>query len=103
MEVNDAGQGLLVKRCRCLEESGCASICVNTCKIPTQTFFKENMGLPLLMEPNYEDFSCQFSFGKSPPLPQEDESFQVACLAQCPNKATGLKSKRQCSKLDLEL
>ena len=32
-------QGLLVKRCRFLEEAGCASVCVNSCKIPTQNFF----------------------------------------------------------------
>jgi hypothetical protein len=36
--VSGMGQGLLVKRCRFLEESGCASICVNSCKIPTQTY-----------------------------------------------------------------
>eukprot|EP00611_Tribonema_gayanum_P031647 TRINITY_DN91_c0_g1_i1.p1 TRINITY_DN91_c0_g1~~TRINITY_DN91_c0_g1_i1.p1 ORF type:complete len:227 (+),score=22.85 TRINITY_DN91_c0_g1_i1:78-758(+) len=44
-EINDVeidggqigvGHGLLVKRCRYLEEAGCASVCVNTCKIPTQ-------------------------------------------------------------------
>eukprot|EP00631_Chrysoreinhardia_giraudii_P006000 CAMPEP_0197425758 /NCGR_PEP_ID=MMETSP1170-20131217/32187_1 /TAXON_ID=54406 /ORGANISM="Sarcinochrysis sp, Strain CCMP770" /LENGTH=52 /DNA_ID=CAMNT_0042953345 /DNA_START=1 /DNA_END=156 /DNA_ORIENTATION=- len=33
------GQLLLVKRCRFLEESGCASVCVNACKMPTQAFF----------------------------------------------------------------
>ena len=38
------GQGLLVKRCRYLEEAGCASVCVNTCQVPTQAFFAENMG-----------------------------------------------------------
>lgn len=38
-EVNDipfASQGVLVKRCRFLEESQCASVCVNSCKVPTQ-------------------------------------------------------------------
>jgi Beta-carotene isomerase D27-like, C-terminal len=25
-----------VERCRVLEQSGCASVCVNCCKIPTQ-------------------------------------------------------------------
>ena len=29
-------QGLKIERCRFLEESGCASICINTCKVPTQ-------------------------------------------------------------------
>jgi hypothetical protein len=31
-----AGMGVLVERCRYLEEAGCASICLNSCKVPTQ-------------------------------------------------------------------
>ena len=30
------GHGVKVERCRVLEESGCASVCVNSCKVPTQ-------------------------------------------------------------------
>ena len=37
-------QGSVVTRCRVLEGSGCASVCVNVCKIPTQRFFKEARG-----------------------------------------------------------
>jgi hypothetical protein len=55
-------QGLLVKHCRFLQESQCASICVNSCKIPTQNFFRHEMGLPLTMTPNYDTFECQFAF-----------------------------------------
>ena len=29
-------QGVLIERCRYLEQSGCASICINSCKVPTQ-------------------------------------------------------------------
>ena len=36
-------------RCRYLEETGCASICINSCKLPTQEFFAQDMGLPLTM------------------------------------------------------
>jgi hypothetical protein len=32
----DKGMGVLVERCRYLEQSGCASICINSCKVPTQ-------------------------------------------------------------------
>jgi len=77
-------QGLLVKRCRFLEESGCASVCVNSCKIPTQTFFAQNMGLPLLMEPNYETFECQFSFGRVPTAETELVAELTPCLQRCP-------------------
>lgn len=92
-EVNDVqidggkigkSQGLLVKRCRFLEESGCASVCVNSCKIPTQSFFIENMGLPLTMEPNYETFECQFSFGRTPDTTTELLAKNVPCLSRCP-------------------
>jgi len=77
-------QGLLVKRCRFLEESGCASVCVNSCKIPTQNFFSQDMGLPLTMEPNYETFECQFSFGKMPSKKTELEAVNTPCLMRCP-------------------
>jgi hypothetical protein len=77
-------QGLLVKRCRFLEESGCASVCVNSCKIPTQRFFAEEMGLPLLMEPDYETYECQFSFGRTPTLETEGLAQATPCLQRCP-------------------
>ena len=38
------GQQVLVRRCRFLEESKCASVCVNACKVPTQAFFNDDMG-----------------------------------------------------------
>lgn len=92
-EVNDVvmddgtilkNQGLLVKRCRFLEESGCASICVNSCKIPTQSFFLEDMGLPLTMTPDYETHECQFSFGVAPDDQGELEARNTPCLSRCP-------------------
>lgn len=42
-------------------------MCINSCKVPTQLFFSRHMGLPLTMTPNYDDYSCQFAFGKTPP------------------------------------
>eukprot|EP00211_Chloroparvula_japonica_P016590 CAMPEP_0119138312 /NCGR_PEP_ID=MMETSP1310-20130426/25412_1 /TAXON_ID=464262 /ORGANISM="Genus nov. species nov., Strain RCC2339" /LENGTH=187 /DNA_ID=CAMNT_0007129491 /DNA_START=1 /DNA_END=564 /DNA_ORIENTATION=- len=81
------GQGVKVERCRFLEEAGCAAVCVNSCKLPTQTFFAEDMGLPLAMAPNYDDFSCQFSFGVQPAGPEEEaEVFSTPCFAGCPSK-----------------
>ena len=77
-------QGLLVKRCRFLEESGCASICVNSCKIPTQNFFLEDMGLPLTMTPDYNTYECQFSFGQLPNEQDEFDAKNTPCLSRCP-------------------
>ncbi|KAG1338804.1 beta-carotene isomerase D27, chloroplastic [Cocos nucifera] len=77
--------GVFVDRCKYLEESKCIGICINTCKLPTQTFFKECMGVPLHMEPNFSDYSCQFNFGNLPPSPAIDKALQEPCLAICPN------------------
>jgi hypothetical protein len=81
-------QGLRVARCRFLEEAGCASVCVHSCQIPTQRFFSEHMGLPLLMEPNYETFECQFSFGISPTAGTERAARNTPCLARCPSSGS---------------
>ncbi|XP_057517247.1 beta-carotene isomerase D27, chloroplastic isoform X1 [Amaranthus tricolor] len=81
--------GVLVERCKYLEESKCVGICVNTCKIPTQTFFKNHMGIPLLMEPNFTDYSCQFKFGIAPPLPENDSALKEPCLDCCPYASRG--------------
>ncbi|XP_014511284.1 beta-carotene isomerase D27, chloroplastic [Vigna radiata var. radiata] len=75
--------GVYVERCRYLEESKCVGICTNTCKFPTQTFFKDHMGVPLLMEPNFGDYSCQFKFGVLPP--QDDTILKEPCLEACPS------------------
>ena len=81
-------QGLLVKRCRFLEESGCASVCVNSCKIPTQNFFLQDMGLPLTMEPNYTTHECQFSFGRTPNTRTEMAAIETPCLTRCPTNGS---------------
>ena len=44
------------------------------------------MGLPLTMDPNYDDYSCQFSFGVAPPPEAADAAFDTPCFAQCPTK-----------------
>ncbi|KVI12547.1 protein of unknown function DUF4033 [Cynara cardunculus var. scolymus] len=76
--------GVFVERCKYLEESKCVGICINTCKLPTQEFFMDYMGVPLLMEPNFNDYSCQFKFGVLPP--QQDATLKEPCLEVCPHK-----------------
>eukprot|EP00467_Chlorarachnion_reptans_P013904 CAMPEP_0114502720 /NCGR_PEP_ID=MMETSP0109-20121206/9254_1 /TAXON_ID=29199 /ORGANISM="Chlorarachnion reptans, Strain CCCM449" /LENGTH=212 /DNA_ID=CAMNT_0001680679 /DNA_START=333 /DNA_END=971 /DNA_ORIENTATION=- len=77
------GLGIKVSRCRFLEESGCVSVCLNCCKIPTQRFFSEDMGVPMTMTPDYDDFSCQFDFLQTPLDPEMDEAYNVPCFSQC--------------------
>ena len=79
------GKGVLVQRCRFLQESQCASICINSCKIPTQNFFSQNMGLALTMTPNYDTFECQFAFGQMPNEEAERKARETPCLGGCPS------------------
>ncbi|KAJ4727821.1 beta-carotene isomerase D27, chloroplastic [Melia azedarach] len=84
---NSCQSGVFVERCKYLEESKCVGVCINTCKLPTQTFFKDYMGVPLLMEPNFSDYSCQFKFGILPPEPEEDAALKEPCLEICPTSS----------------
>ncbi|KAH0461747.1 hypothetical protein IEQ34_009322 [Dendrobium chrysotoxum] len=82
---SSCSSGVFVERCKYLEESKCIGICINTCKLPTQTFFKDCMGIPLYMEPKFSDYSCQFNFGVPPPPRSSDSALHEPCLEICPN------------------
>ncbi|KAL3678813.1 hypothetical protein R1sor_021769 [Riccia sorocarpa] len=76
-----------IKKCRYLETSGCTAMCVNLCKVPTQYFFTSELGMPLYMEPNFEDLSCRMVFGQSPPPLAEDPVSRQGCLSSCPSSS----------------
>jgi len=90
------GQLVLVRRCRYLEAGSCASLCVNSCKLPTQQFFNEDMGVPMRMIPNYNTFECRLEFGVKPTLEDEEEARNVSCFSQCTStkKRTGEQRMR---------
>ncbi|CAI5510545.1 unnamed protein product, partial [Closterium sp. Naga37s-1] len=73
-----------IEKCKFLDESKCAGSCIHTCKMPTQAFMFQDMGVPLLMEPNFEDFSCEFKFGVRAPPRDTDPVLLTPCLATCP-------------------
>ncbi|XP_062074697.1 beta-carotene isomerase D27, chloroplastic [Humulus lupulus] len=83
VEVNGVKQrsGVLIKKCRYLENSGCVGMCVNMCKIPTQDFFTNDFGLPLTMTPNFEDMSCEMAYGQVPPPFEEDPVSKQPCFS----------------------
>ena len=95
-EVRSQPSAVQIEKCRYLEESQCVGMCVNMCKLPTQTFFTQEFGIPLTMVPNFEDFSCQMIFGQVPPPVEEDEALAQPCLAEC---TTGQTAKAPCHKL----
>jgi len=86
------GEGVLIEKCRFLDEAKCKGLCVNMCQQPVQNLFTNTLDLPLRMTPNYEDKSCQMTFGVNP-LPREDDPALVkGCLEDC-NIASKFKNK----------
>jgi hypothetical protein len=78
--------GLVVEKCKFLQESGCKGLCLHQCKIPAQEFFKEELGLDLTVRPNFVTQECQWSFGEVPVCVEEDESFPKGCLVGCDSR-----------------
>ncbi|MGQ9865403.1 MAG: DUF4033 domain-containing protein [Pseudanabaenaceae cyanobacterium] len=73
-------RGVKIQRCRYLEASGCVGACIHLCKMPTQQFFAEELGIPLTMTPNFADLSCEMVFGQVPPPLPEEDAWQQPCL-----------------------
>jgi len=84
-DVRDDGApgGVYAERCRFLEETNCKGLCLHMCKLPTQQFFKETLGLDMTMTPDYETYECRLSFGMVPKPVEEDESIPKGCLQGC--------------------
>ena len=103
----DAGpvnrSGVRIDKCRYLDEAGCAAMCVNLCQQPVQSFFTEQLGMPLTMTPDFGDGSCVMAFGKTPPPAADDPARSTPCLAACSVASDGGKesSSRQCPSLRL--
>ena len=79
--------GLVVEKCAFLQESGCKGMCLNICKVPTQDFFADTLGMPLTVTPNFETQECQWSFGEVPTPLKEDPAWPKGCLVGCPTRA----------------
>ncbi|MBD2259737.1 DUF4033 domain-containing protein [Pseudanabaena sp. FACHB-2040] len=80
-DVNLQKSAVYIKKCRYLEQSQCAAMCVNMCKLPTQEFFAQEFGIPLTMTPNFEDYSCEMVFGQMPLPIEEEAAYNQPCLA----------------------
>jgi len=72
-----------IEKCRYLERSGCVGMCVNMCKLPTQSFFTEQFGIPLTMTPDFETLSCSMVFGQPPSL-EPESAYTHPCFDDCP-------------------
>jgi hypothetical protein len=74
--------GLVVEKCKFLQESNCKGICLNSCKLPAQELFG-SLGLPLRVSPNFETQECQWSFGETAPPPADDPTWPKGCIVGC--------------------
>jgi Beta-carotene isomerase D27-like, C-terminal len=78
--------GLVVEKCKFLQESGCKGLCLHQCKLPAQQFFADTLGVPLTVTPNFVTQECQWSFGQVPVPVADDASFPKGCLAGCASR-----------------
>lgn len=78
--------GLVVEKCKFLQESNCKGLCLHQCKLPSQEFFANTLGLQLTVRPNFVTQECQWSFGESPLPVEEDLSFPRGCLVGCESR-----------------
>ena len=76
--------GLVVQKCKFLQESNCKGLCLHQCKRPAEMLFDE-LGLPLHVSPNFETQECQWSWGKALDI-QDDPDWPSGCLQGCPSR-----------------
>ncbi|MBW4516512.1 MAG: DUF4033 domain-containing protein [Timaviella obliquedivisa GSE-PSE-MK23-08B] len=95
-QIRTQRSGVYMKKCRYLEQSGCVGMCINMCKMPTQNFLTQRLGIPLTMTPNFEDMSCEMVFGQIPPPLEEEAAYQQPCLI---NQCGVMKSLEPCPKV----
>ncbi|KAL1216558.1 Beta-carotene isomerase D27 [Cardamine amara subsp. amara] len=81
-----------IEKCRFLEQSNCVSMCTHICKIPTQFFIKNSLGMPIYMKPDFDDLSCEMMFGQEPPAIEDDPALKQPCFKLCKSsKRYGVK------------
>ncbi|CAM9247587.1 unnamed protein product [Chrysoparadoxa australica] len=91
--------GVFVERCRFLEETNCKGLCLNMCKVPTEQFFHDTLGLDMTMSPDFETYECRLSFGLTPAPVDEDPDIPTGCLVGCSCKEAGANEVKVCSKV----
>jgi hypothetical protein len=84
-EDNKLG-GMLIEKCRWLDEANCKGMCINQCKLAGEAYFYDGLGLPFTMRPNFTSKACQWSFGVHPIPVDKDPDVPKGCLRGCPTK-----------------
>ena len=71
-----------VERCRYLEASKCKGTCMNLCKLPTEAFFKEDLGTKRLP---FQDAFVYPAVVHIKPPPIETRRSAEGCLREVPS------------------
>ena len=79
--------GIVVEKCKFLQESGCKGLCLHQCKLPAQQFFADTLKLPVAVSPNFATQECQWSWGEEPLSPEQDPTWPKGCLVDCPTRS----------------
>lgn len=80
--------GMVVEKCKFLQESNCKGLCLHQCKIPAQEYFKNTLGVDLTVSPNFETQECQWSWGESPRPHTQDPDFPKGCIKGCETRSS---------------
>eukprot|EP01039_Chlorochromonas_danica_P008969 gene8969-9900_t len=75
--------GMLVEKCKFLQESNCKGLCLHQCKLPAQQFFQNTLGVALTVTPNFDTQECQWSWGEEPLPYRQDPDFPKGCIRGC--------------------
>eukprot|EP00747_Dinoflagellata_sp_TGD_P059085 gnl/TRDRNA2_/TRDRNA2_151413_c2_seq1.p1 gnl/TRDRNA2_/TRDRNA2_151413_c2~~gnl/TRDRNA2_/TRDRNA2_151413_c2_seq1.p1 ORF type:complete len:116 (-),score=13.08 gnl/TRDRNA2_/TRDRNA2_151413_c2_seq1:282-584(-) len=87
--------GVVVEKCKFLQESNCKGMCLNSCKLPAQQLFAE-LGMPVRVTPNFETHECQWSFGEEAPPIEQDPTWPKGCVVGCTSREAMKELKRVC-------
>ncbi|KAF8111558.1 hypothetical protein N665_0074s0086 [Sinapis alba] len=83
---------VFIEKCRFLEQTNCVGMCTHLCKIPSQIFIKNSLGMPIYMMPDFDDLSCKMMFGQEPPEIKDDPVMKQPCFQFCKsNRSYGVK------------
>mmetsp|Transcript_5586 Transcript_5586/g.6372 ORF Transcript_5586/g.6372 Transcript_5586/m.6372 type:complete len:415 (+) Transcript_5586:237-1481(+) len=85
--------GIVVNKCKFLQQSGCKGMCLHSCKLPAEQLF-DDLGLPLRVIPNFDTQECQWSFGESSVSVEEDGDWPQGCLSGCGTREAVGKMRR---------
>jgi len=77
-----SGPVLLIRKCKFMEATGgCKSLCLNLCKVATEEYMTNELGLPVYMDPDLKDHSCRMLILERPLPPERDPAFARPCAA----------------------